>query len=208
MKIQHISISRLFDQFDYEIPLANEAGLVVLTGPNGYGKTTILRILGAILGERIIYNNILSKLQNIPFKTINITFSDGKVMKLDRTENTPFTMDGLSTYMRTPISVYRLQDQRILSLKNADKSKLYNVTLSITEFAQQLATTIQQYLSQSDQIARQLDSSFPLRVLSESVALLETEFNRRFLQVKNKQDLLCLYGIYDVEQAIPSSFDP
>jgi predicted ATP-binding protein involved in virulence len=46
MKIQHISISRLFDQFDYEIPLANEAGLVVLTGPNGYGKTTILRILG------------------------------------------------------------------------------------------------------------------------------------------------------------------
>ena len=44
--LQRIEIKKLFDQFDYNIEL-NPEGITILTGPNGYGKTTILRIIHA-----------------------------------------------------------------------------------------------------------------------------------------------------------------
>nr|VFK02912.1 MAG: Predicted ATP-binding protein involved in virulence [Candidatus Kentron sp. H]VFK03143.1 MAG: Predicted ATP-binding protein involved in virulence [Candidatus Kentron sp. H]VFK05850.1 MAG: Predicted ATP-binding protein involved in virulence [Candidatus Kentron sp. H] len=46
MMLEKIRITGLFDRFDYEIELKAE-GITILTGPNGYGKTTILRIIDA-----------------------------------------------------------------------------------------------------------------------------------------------------------------
>nr|VFJ42707.1 MAG: Predicted ATP-binding protein involved in virulence [Candidatus Kentron sp. DK] len=44
--LQKIKITGLFGQFDYEIELKSE-GITILTGPNGYGKTTILKMIHA-----------------------------------------------------------------------------------------------------------------------------------------------------------------
>ncbi len=44
--LTHIKIEKLFGQFDYDIEL-KKGGITLLTGPNGYGKTTILNILYA-----------------------------------------------------------------------------------------------------------------------------------------------------------------
>lgn len=43
-RLRHISIKGLFNRFDYEIPM-KDGGITILTGPNGYGKTTILELL-------------------------------------------------------------------------------------------------------------------------------------------------------------------
>jgi predicted ATP-binding protein involved in virulence len=45
MKLQSIKINKLFGLFDYHIELNNAENLIILTGPNGYGKTTILNII-------------------------------------------------------------------------------------------------------------------------------------------------------------------
>lgn len=45
MKIKSIEIHKLFDLFDYKISLDQEENITILTGPNGYGKTTILNII-------------------------------------------------------------------------------------------------------------------------------------------------------------------
>ena len=42
-----IKIEKLFDIFDYHIEFKKE-GITILTGPNGYGKTTVLKILDAL----------------------------------------------------------------------------------------------------------------------------------------------------------------
>ena len=44
--IKKIKIVDLFERFNYDIDLSNE--LIILTGPNGYGKSTILKIILAI----------------------------------------------------------------------------------------------------------------------------------------------------------------
>ena len=66
MKLTKIEIKGLFDLFDYEIPLTNEENLLIITGPNGFGKTMILNIIDSL------FNNNLDFFQKLVFDTIRI----------------------------------------------------------------------------------------------------------------------------------------
>lgn len=47
-RIEKIEIDKLFGRFDYSINLAEHAqGISILTAPNGYGKSTILKIISS-----------------------------------------------------------------------------------------------------------------------------------------------------------------
>ncbi|MGZ0801129.1 AAA family ATPase [Kluyvera ascorbata] len=72
MKLIHFEINKLFGLLDYEIPLDNHE-ITMLTGPNGYGKTMILKIINGILANEL---NILCKLK---FDLIKIEFQGGSV---------------------------------------------------------------------------------------------------------------------------------
>jgi len=52
--LRSITIKGLFNQFSYKIDLKDE-GITILTGPNGYGKTTILNIIYAFAIKNLIY---------------------------------------------------------------------------------------------------------------------------------------------------------
>lgn len=54
LKIKRLIIKKLFGTFDYDIRLSQD-DLTVLIGPNGYGKTTILRILFEIAQRNFLY---------------------------------------------------------------------------------------------------------------------------------------------------------
>lgn len=73
-----IKIKGLFNQFNYEIEL-KENGLTVLTGPNGYGKTTLLKIIYAFAVKNLFF------FFQLPFKTIVLTQETSEV-KLAKTE--------------------------------------------------------------------------------------------------------------------------
>ena len=72
MKLKSITIKKLFGLFDYNIDLNNEENLTILTGPNGYGKTTILNIIYNLFNQDILY------FQQLNFELISLCFEDGK----------------------------------------------------------------------------------------------------------------------------------
>ena len=70
--IKKLIVKNLFDQFDYSINFLND-GITILTGPNGFGKSTILRIIETI-GEKDLYD-----LYQFPFKEIVISTINNEI---------------------------------------------------------------------------------------------------------------------------------
>ena len=72
MEVKNIKIRKLFGLFDYNIELNQSESLTVLTGPNGYGKTTILNIIYSLFNQRFFY------FQKLNFELISFYFIDGQ----------------------------------------------------------------------------------------------------------------------------------
>lgn len=88
MKIKHISVRGLFGNLDHEIPLS-EGGLTFIHGPNGCGKTTVLRLVHALLtGE-------LQTLKTVDFRELEISYSDGQAVLVTRASNSEPSLKNL-----------------------------------------------------------------------------------------------------------------
>lgn len=70
MRIKQISVNGLFGIFDHVIPLNMDERITIIHGPNGFGKTAILRILNSF------FNSRYSELRTIPFKNFRVEFDD------------------------------------------------------------------------------------------------------------------------------------
>ncbi len=83
-----IIIEKLFDKFDYTIELKPE-GITILTGPNGYGKTTVLKILDALAKGDVRF------FIQLPFERISLEFSDVEhVVLFKENGELPLTING------------------------------------------------------------------------------------------------------------------
>ncbi len=80
IKLEHIEINGLFGKFNHKIPIEHTENISIITAPNGYGKTTILRLL------RAVFVGNLREIKNIPFESLNLTFKidDEKEKKAKR----------------------------------------------------------------------------------------------------------------------------
>lgn len=66
-----ISITKLFNLYSYDLDLHTvDSSVCFITGPNGYGKTSILNILNCI------FTGDWEGLTRIPFEQVSLTFSD------------------------------------------------------------------------------------------------------------------------------------
>jgi predicted ATP-binding protein involved in virulence len=70
--LKKISINGLFDRFHYEIDLKEE-GITILTGPNGYGKTTILKIIYSFAIKNLAF------FFQLPFKEIIFALDNNNI---------------------------------------------------------------------------------------------------------------------------------
>ncbi len=70
MRIKQISVSGLFGVFDHVIPLNMDERITIIHGPNGFGKTAILRILNSF------FNSRYADLRAIPFRNFRVEFDD------------------------------------------------------------------------------------------------------------------------------------
>ena len=70
MKITSIKIDKLFEIFDYDISFSNKENLLIITGPNGFGKTTILNIIFNL------FNRKLSFFAKLSFEKITICLDE------------------------------------------------------------------------------------------------------------------------------------
>ncbi len=76
MRIKQISVSGLFGIFDHVIPLNMNERITIIHGPNGFGKTVMLRILNGF------FNSRYSELQTIPFSKFCVEFDDASADEL------------------------------------------------------------------------------------------------------------------------------
>jgi tetratricopeptide (TPR) repeat protein/predicted ATP-binding protein involved in virulence len=68
LKIKKIEIKGLLKSFSYEIPLNTDENITILTAPNGYGKTTILKLIQSVFAPNLL------KIFEFPFREISIHF--------------------------------------------------------------------------------------------------------------------------------------
>ncbi|MDZ7879528.1 MAG: AAA family ATPase [Saprospiraceae bacterium] len=215
MKITRLKIEKLFDLFDYDIQLDNSENLLILTGPNGYGKTMMLNIIDSFLSGKLQFFN-----NNLIFDKINLFFTDDIEIVITQTNsNNKFrhanveykyfkenkeinSMDFEDDYL-TRIKVHLIKEQRLL--KTIDKKdNVTQVINTINENAKDLSKIIVLNIQESLKIAQALDSSFPKRLLNGMpTKLTPDEFNKRFNLLHDKQQQLKNYDLADSEQDIP-----
>ncbi len=78
MRISKISVTGLFGMFDHEIPLNQESRITIVHGPNGVGKTVLLRMLHGL------FNFKYELLGKTPFESMSIFFENGGVINVHR----------------------------------------------------------------------------------------------------------------------------
>jgi predicted ATP-binding protein involved in virulence len=79
MRIQQISVSGLFGIFDHVIPLNMDERLTIIHGPNGFGKTVMLRMLNGL------FNSQYSVFRTIPFSNFRVEFDNGSTVEIVKT---------------------------------------------------------------------------------------------------------------------------
>ena len=76
--LNSVEVNGLFGRFDYRIGLQPE-GITVLTGPNGFGKSTLFSLIDAVSKcDSTVY-------RRTPFESLRLEFSDGKACALKKT---------------------------------------------------------------------------------------------------------------------------
>lgn len=79
MQISKISVHGLFGRFNHDLVFDPVERITIMIGPNGYGKTMILRILNAM------FNLPLRSLDRMPFEEVNVSFDDRSTLKVVQT---------------------------------------------------------------------------------------------------------------------------
>ncbi len=83
MRIIEISVTDLFGVFNHTIPLNIDKRVTIIHGPNGFGKTILLKMLDGL------FNSRYSELRNIPYQRFQIRFDDGGVVWADKARSGP-----------------------------------------------------------------------------------------------------------------------
>lgn len=125
MRIRQITIQKLFGTFDHVIPLNMVDRITILHGLNGFGKTTILRMLDSL------FNGNLLLLFEVPFEKFVVTFDDGRAVEIG--QKVGLTEDNSENLHLT--FALMPDDERFQS-RSLDRTYLKNLLLRHIENAQ------------------------------------------------------------------------
>lgn len=83
MKLHHsqsmrLQVSSLFGRFQHNISLPSSNSISIITAPNGYGKTVVLRILDSF------FNHKLTFFRKLDFSTIKISLDEKRVISISK----------------------------------------------------------------------------------------------------------------------------
>jgi len=98
--LESIKIKKLFGLFDYHITLDTSENITILTGPNGYGKTTILNIIYHFFNQQFSY------FQKLNFESISFEFSENKRMELTKKEKKAILTNNTAIFPRVYTDIH------------------------------------------------------------------------------------------------------
>jgi predicted ATP-binding protein involved in virulence len=186
MNLQSITIEKLFGQFDYNIVFNQDAGITILTGPNGYGKTTILNIIYGIFNKG-------TYLDDLRFKKISISFKDGSDYIAEK--NKEFGAMREAGYPVKTQAVYFVKDQRLKQTGTELGKESVNINV-IEHYAKELSVLIAKKSMEQQKYLIDLEREESDRFFDYKNVMPESEFENRYQQLIAKQRKLQEYGIY------------
>jgi predicted ATP-binding protein involved in virulence len=80
MRISEIGVTRLFGLFNHSVAIKLAERITIIHSPNGYGKTTLLRMVDSIASGRY------SDVRGVPFRDFQIRFDSGQILQVVRVE--------------------------------------------------------------------------------------------------------------------------
>lgn len=81
MRLKEIKVKKLFGVFDHIIPLKMDDRITIIHGLNGYGKTTILLLVQAVLEGKY------SRLRKVPFAELSLFYDNEQELRITRIES-------------------------------------------------------------------------------------------------------------------------
>ncbi|WP_018211150.1 AAA family ATPase [Desulfitobacterium hafniense] len=115
MKIEKIRVNGLFGLLNHEINMRVNDNITIIHGPNGFGKTTLLKMINALLNINFL------ELHIIPFEQFELFFSDGSRLLVNKNENN-----------RETRSTKQIRNLEIIYYEN-EKTHLYNPVIDLSE---------------------------------------------------------------------------
>lgn len=80
MRISTIKVDGLFGRFNYTIDLNADERITIIHGPNGYGKTVLLRLIDSVFAQRFWH------VRREPFDSLTVSCEDGQALRVTRTD--------------------------------------------------------------------------------------------------------------------------
>lgn len=78
LRVTHIRVTKLFGQYTHEVSLRTDDRVTIIHGPNGVGKTVLLRLVTAFLSGNI------SEMVKVPFECFEVVLSDDVVLGVEK----------------------------------------------------------------------------------------------------------------------------
>lgn len=88
MNIDRVRVRGLFEHFDHDLEFRTNERVMIVIGPNGFGKTTTLRLIDAL------FNQSLHCLAELSFRSVEVSFDHGKSLVVEKDDQTEQDDDG------------------------------------------------------------------------------------------------------------------
>lgn len=111
MRIKRIEVTDLFDYYCYEISMKEHEAISIIHAPNGYGKTTVFKMITNLLKLDIV------GICDVPFKEFIVEFTEGTILRAKKIE------EKKAAYLARFL---------VLEIENQEK-KVYDFAVSISE---------------------------------------------------------------------------
>lgn len=79
MRLENIRVTKLFGMFDHDIPVKVDDRITIIHGPNGFGKTAILKLVQALLTNHFL------TFRKAVFETFTVRFVGGTEIQVTKT---------------------------------------------------------------------------------------------------------------------------
>ena len=93
-RLKRIEVTGLFGIYNHCIDLNLEDRVTLLHGPNGVGKTTVLKMVDALLTSRVEY------FRRVPLERLALEFHDGAVLELTKGQKIQGGLEAASTRLK------------------------------------------------------------------------------------------------------------
>lgn len=122
LRVTGIRVDNLFDCYSHDVPLHLDERVTIIHGPNGVGKTVLLRLTAALLSGRF------TQFSSIPFTTFEVSLSDGSTYGVKKP-----AADGEDKQDISALFYWRNDNDDIqeFSVKGGDQSDIFRLAARI-----------------------------------------------------------------------------